>query len=257
MLTPRNSSSVKEARSAVSTLVSRVNDVLESNHELALRLNDMQSQIGGYTSRLAASTWRVPPESIGESSTVRYSQPLAGDTSALLLRRPSNGDDFDQNLRRDLSESQVYARNKHRFSLASVSTSTAESLNLSVLSKFSLAAVSNISVIRLPIYSCDLWNPQHYLFPHDESHEIVEDRIPSDSASVVTAMTGMDSLVDNLLVRDAPDYKVALLGQCGNEFPKAPLIAMKACKYAIQRTDCWMVQAQTSGEIRRPSCCFT
>ncbi len=56
MLTPRNSSSVEEARSAVSTLVSRVNDVLESNYELALRLNDMQSQIGGYTSRLAAST---------------------------------------------------------------------------------------------------------------------------------------------------------------------------------------------------------
>lgn len=77
----------------------------------------------------------------------------------------------------------------------------------------------------------------------------MEDRIPSDCASVVTAMTGMDSLVDNLLVRDAPDCKVALLGQCGNEFPKAPLIAMKASKYAIRCTDCRMVQAQTSGKF--------
>lgn len=211
MLTSRNSSSVKEARSAVSSLATLVNDVLESNQDLALRLSDMQSQIGGYTSRLSASTWRVPLESIGESSTMGSTKPLGGDTSTL-LRRPSNGDAFDQNLRRDLSESQVYARNKHRFSLASITTSTAESLDWSYLSKCSLAAVSILSVIRLPIYSFDLWNPQHYLFPHVERHEIVEDRISSDSASVVTTMSGMDSPVDSLLVRDAPDYKVALLG---------------------------------------------
>jgi len=257
LLTPRNSSSVKEARSAVSALVTLVNDVLESNHELALRLYDVQLQIGGYASRLAASTWRVPLESIGEASTIRSTKSLAGESSALLLRRPLSRDDFDQNLRRDLSESQVYARNRHRFSLASISMSPAESLSWSFLSNCSLAAVSNISVIRLPIYSCDLWNPQHYLISDSERDETLVDRIPSDSASVVTAMTGIDSLVDNLLVRDAPDYKVALLGQCGNDFPKAPLIAMKASKYAIQRTDCWMVQAQTLGEIRRPSCCFT
>lgn len=212
MLTPRNSSSVKEARSAVSTLVTLVNDVLQSNHELASRLNDMQLQIGGYTSRLAASTWHDPLESIGETSTIRSTKPLAGDSCALLLRRPSDGDDFDQNLRRDLSQSQVYARNKHRFSLASISTSTAESLNCSFLSKCSFAAVSNISVIRLPIYSCDLWNPQHYLFSDGERDVIMEDIFPSDSASVVTAMTGMDSLVDDLMERDAPDYKIALLG---------------------------------------------
>lgn len=64
MLTPRNSSSVKEARTAVSTLVTLVDDVLQSNHELALRLNDMQLQIGGYTSRIAASTWHVPGMSL-------------------------------------------------------------------------------------------------------------------------------------------------------------------------------------------------
>lgn len=256
MLTPRNSSSVKEARTAVSTLVTLVDDVLQSNHELALRLNDMQLQIGGYTSRVAASTWHVPLESIGETSTIRSTKPLAGESYAL-LRRPTDGDDFDQNLRRDLSESQVYARNKHRFSLASISTSTAESLNCSFLSKCSLAAVSNISVIRLPVYSCDLWNPQNYLFSDGERDEIMEVRIPSDSASVVTAMTGMHSLVDNLMVCDAPDYKIALLGQCGNGFPKSSLIAMKAPKYAIKCTDCWMVQVQTSGVIRPPSCCFT
>ena len=245
-LTPPNSSSVKEAQSAVSNLATLVNRVLESNNELALRIAEMQVQIEG-SNRYAASTLLVPLEPIDEVSTIRSTK-LLTEKSSSFAHKPSSDDTFDQNLRRDLNESKVYARNRHRFSLRSISSSAAQSLNYSFLSKCSLAAVSNISVIRLPIYSHDLWNPQYYLHPDSGRDGITKDAGFQDTAST---MTGMDSLIDNLLVRDAPDYKVAVLGQCGNDFSKPPLVVIRACGFVIRWLTCSMLQAPISVEIQQ------
>ncbi|KAL8822492.1 MAG: hypothetical protein Q9191_006772 [Dirinaria sp. TL-2023a] len=207
MLTTLTCSSVKEAQSAVSNLAALVNRVLESNNELALRIADMQVQIEASNAHRASSLL-VPLESIDEMSTIGSTEPLI-EKSPTLFHRLSNIGGFDQSLQRDLNESQVYARNRRRFSLNTISSSVASSLNYSYLSKCSLAAVSNISVIRLPIYWCDLWNPQYYLLPDSGRDESMKDFFFQDTAST---MTGMDSLIDHLLVREAPDYKIALLG---------------------------------------------
>ena len=165
------------------------------------------------SNRHAASTSHITLTSIDEVSTIRSTKLLAWNPTLFTTRSPSSVGNFDQNLQRDLSESHVYARNRYRFSLNTRSSSTGQSLGCSLFSKYSLAAVSNISVIRLPIYSRDLWNPQYYHFPDSAEADDMKDPPSADTASTVTAMSGMDSLIDQLLVRDAPDYKIALLGQ--------------------------------------------
>ena len=173
---------------------------------------DMQLQVEGSNLHTTSAS-RVPMESIDEMSIMTSTTLLARNPSS--TGRPlSNYNGFDQNLWRELNESQVYIRNRRRFSLDSISSSTAQSLSYSFLSRCSLAVISNISVIRLPIYPRDLWDPSQYLLPKIERHDVVKDHLIPDTAST---RTGMDSLIDQLLVRDAPNYKIALLGQFANK----------------------------------------
>ena len=62
----------------------------------------------------------------------------------------------------DLRQSRVYKRVRRRNSLESLSSSTAPSFGWSCLSEMSLANVSNISVISLPIAVSELTNGEHY-----------------------------------------------------------------------------------------------
>ena len=64
----------------------------------------------------------------------------------------------------DLQTSRVYQRIAPRHSLSSLPSSAVRSLGWSFLSGVSLADISNISVVSLPISLKDLSNPQHYRF---------------------------------------------------------------------------------------------
>ena len=63
---------------------------------------------------------------------------------------------------RDLRKSRVYTRAMRRLSSQSIQTSDAPSFGWSCLSEMSLAGVSNVSVISLPIAPHELWNGKHY-----------------------------------------------------------------------------------------------
>ena len=194
----------------MSALATRINAVLESNILLASRIADIQSQIECSNCRTTSTSY-VPLNTIDENLPVQPTKlPIEPSTSPLYAS--SSNDDFDQSLRRELYESRVYARNKHRFSHNSVSLSVVQSLDYSLLSKYSLADVSILSVVRLPIYSYDLWHPQYYQIYDHGRPQLREDRLLPETASTTTTMTGLDSLIGNLLVRGAPDYKIALLG---------------------------------------------
>ena len=62
----------------------------------------------------------------------------------------------------ELYASRVYMRTKHRLSMSSLSTRHDSGARMSFLSKISLTQISSISVISLPIYCNELWNPQRY-----------------------------------------------------------------------------------------------
>ena len=171
----------------------------------------MQLQLDG-PDIYATSTNRYPLASIDEAASTHSTKRLFWKPNLLTGYRPSSIGNFDLTLQRDLKESKVYARNRYRDSHRSMASSAMQSLGWSFLSKCSLAAISSISVIHLPIYSRELWNPQFYQLT-DEAKKKNSDNLPfSDNASVMTATTGLDSLIEGLLVHEVPDYKIALLG---------------------------------------------
>ena len=210
----RYSSSLKEAHNSVANMVTIVNEVLESNNELACRIANMQMQLEG-SDYHPTSTIRYSLASIDKTASTHSAKLLSWKANNLGGYRVSKIGNFDQALQRDLRESPVYARNRCRDSHPSISSSAAHSLGLSFFSKCSLAAISNISVIRLPIYSHDLWNPQCYQFSDEAENRHTEELHSTDtaSASIITAETGDDSLIEELLVQEVSDYKIALLGQ--------------------------------------------
>ena len=69
---------------------------------------------------------------------------------------------FEFSIDRDLNTSRPYARAMKRHSVWSTVSSEIHTMGWSCLSGLSLAQVSQISVINLPILPQDLWNGQHY-----------------------------------------------------------------------------------------------
>lgn len=188
-----------------------MNEVLEKNNELAWRIANMQLQSES-PDIYATSIIKYPLASIDEATSIHSIKRHSWKPSILTGYEPSRIGQFDQALQRDLSESKVYARNKLRDSHRSMASSAVQSLGWSFFSKRSLAAISSISVINLPIYPRDLWNPQFYQRNDKLEYDNLEDLPFSDNASIMTAKTGLDSLIEGLLAHEVPDYKIALLG---------------------------------------------
>lgn len=82
-----------------------------------------------------------------------------------------SGFTFDQ----DLHNSRPYARAMKRNSLHSAAASTLHTMGWSCLSDLSLADVSEISVIGLPITPQELWNGHHYILT-DSDIECVSEK---------------------------------------------------------------------------------
>ena len=72
---------------------------------------------------------------------------------------------FDPTLESELYASRVYSRNAHWHSVSSLYSTEKSATGLSFLSGISLAQISNLSVISLPIFCHELWNAQQYKIP--------------------------------------------------------------------------------------------
>lgn len=178
------STSIGEAQSSASQLRTLVQEVLDSNHEMSRRMVNLEMRTLGYsqgsvpTSTTLKTSWddsninimrataesnkgRVPP---GERiETVRGASEISGgDLEA--LEAPTFTFTFDQ----DLRNSRPYTRAMKRSSMWSTTSSAVHTMNWSCLSGLSLAEVSEISVIGLPISAEELWNGHHYIHavPH-------------------------------------------------------------------------------------------
>ena len=128
----------------------------------------MEMKIAGL-SRHATSTIERPTDTSDGASTIRptnYS--IENDHSS-----PSDDghaiSQFCIQIQAELEASRVYRRTAQRHSISSF-PSGFHSAAWSALSGVSLAEISNLSVLSLPISYNELWNPKHYTTAH-EAHD--------------------------------------------------------------------------------------
>lgn len=162
-----NSTSLSEAQASVNQLTGLVAQILGSNQDMSQRLAKMESRaLAEQTSVIGAednaSMTHAADESKDDESVVTA---IRLDTTKDSEPLPSYEESktrfafaFDQ----DLSASRPYARLTRRLSIGSLNSSAVQSLGWSYLSGISLADISEISIVGLPIAPDELWNGQHY-----------------------------------------------------------------------------------------------
>ena len=173
------SSSFGQAQASASQLTTLVQQVLESNLDMSRRMANLEMQTLGQARSSAPtltalsiardddsiSTMRVAKDYTKHRSTLLQSgdniKETGGGASALSTTTESLqfGFTFDQ----DLHNSRPYVRAMKKNLVWSVASSTLHTIGWSYMSGVSLANVSAISVIRLPVHPLELWNGQKYI----------------------------------------------------------------------------------------------
>ena len=147
---------MEAVQTSICNLATTVKHILQASDDVSARLACIETIFTAPTG-YAASTLRAPIGNDDEIAQppVSTEEPSSSDLSRRILQ-------FDPNLESELHASRVYMRTKHRHSLSSLISTYDSVARLSFLSGISLAQISSISVISLPIYSYELWNPQQY-----------------------------------------------------------------------------------------------
>ena len=147
---------MEAAQTSICNLVTTVEHILQASEDVSSRLARIETMFAAPTG-YSASALRAPIDNDDEIAQPQVSteEPLNSDLSRKILQ-------FDPNLESELHASRVYMRTKHRHSMSSLNSTYDSVAGLSFLSGISLAQISSISVISLPIFSYELWNPQQY-----------------------------------------------------------------------------------------------
>ena len=206
------STSVGEAEDAVSELKASITQVLESNQVLAERMANLELQHSAHAlSEAPDSTQDVEHYRGKRETTLRQRELLFGDgetstdssiaapndkvedqdnESIVTVRRigPAtsqiltavDGFAFEQ----DLFASRPYARAIKRRPCQSATSSVVPSMGWSYLSGLSLADVSEVSILSLPLTPQELWNGLRYVTARDNLEDSAGDRRQQRQASV-------------------------------------------------------------------------
>ena len=127
-----------------------VQQVLVSNHEMSLRLRNLDE-------KAAETIVTVAPKLDDDASTTSLSvKPPLVNVSQTAQRRWA----FEE----DLLASRVYRKPLYSASGESLVTSAARTTASSVLSALSLTDISNISILAVPIYAHEISNSRRYNF---------------------------------------------------------------------------------------------
>ena len=152
------SQSLQEAQASVQTLTALVQEVLNTNQEIARRLAMLE------TRSLPCSAPKLEEDSfvaVGDTESSTCTHSVHHEASSIRGRtgKESYGAfAFDG----ELKTTRVYTRAIRRMASRSLSRSARHSFGWSMLSGATLAEISNISVMSLPIAPRDLWNSHHY-----------------------------------------------------------------------------------------------
>ena len=173
------STSTGEAQSSAKQLTTVIQQVLESNLEISQRMASLEMRTLGNSQRPAPTlkahdidaendtihTIKDADESdediTGRSRLVETQRTTREDLDQAISN--TQGSQFSFTFDQDLSNSRPYARAMKRNSEISTISSTIHTMGWSCLSGVSLADISEISVVGLPISPQELWNSYHYL----------------------------------------------------------------------------------------------
>ncbi|KAL8834226.1 MAG: hypothetical protein Q9170_003857 [Blastenia crenularia] len=166
---------MEEAQQSIQSLTDVVHDVLAHNQEICHRLERSDISIR-LKHQSAPSALESAASTDDDASTLKPNRDSRhSDMTVAVERSPEYGFSFEQDLRR----SRVYTRVSRTIGRRSdpdppsLPSSAGCSMGSSFLSGLSLADVSNISLISLPISARSLSNGQRYLVP------VVSDFAPS------------------------------------------------------------------------------
>ena len=187
------STSIGQAQSSASQLTTLIRQVLESNQEMSQRMANLEMQTLGCTQSAAPvltdidtcrddesiNTMRIANDAKekvdGEQSETSEEPDSNAGKESTGIQVPTFGFTFDH----DLNNSRPYARAMKRNSMWSTASSAVHTMGWSYLSGLSLADVSEISIIGLPISPQELWNGNHYILPDvDKKCDSEETLIP-------------------------------------------------------------------------------
>ncbi|KAI1278225.1 hypothetical protein F5Y07DRAFT_361115 [Xylaria sp. FL0933] len=153
MLTIVQCKSMEEAQSCTQKLCVLVEQMLESNRDLADRIRGLERE-GSIISKARSDI--IPADN---ASTIRHARTTRGSMLApedTLVKRFAFED--------DLASSRVYNKAIYRHSQISLTSTALYTTALSVFSKLSLSQVSSISFYALPVCAIDLHNSELYVF---------------------------------------------------------------------------------------------
>ncbi|KAI9762001.1 MAG: hypothetical protein M1840_001499 [Geoglossum simile] len=146
MLTILTCRSSTQAKSSMDTLCSLVGELIESNTNMSNRLRMLESRMSGPQNRSV-------DDDFGSIKTTTSRRRLH-DSRRLSLPRL----DFED----ALFATRVYENTLFRNSIESLTSSRPRTAQWSVLSRLSLADISNLSVLSLPLSASELYNPRWY-----------------------------------------------------------------------------------------------
>ena len=162
---------MSEVQSSISNLNTTVQSILANSEDIPRRIASIETRIAGL-SRHAISTIERPTDRSDDASTIRPTSYVIENDH---LSPPDVGQTMSQfciQVQTELEASRVYRRTAKRHSISSF-LSGLHSAAWSALSGVSLAEISILSVLPLPISYGELWNPQHYTTacePHDPAN---------------------------------------------------------------------------------------
>ena len=166
-----SSSTVEEARASVEQLTNLVRKILEDNQDMSQRMARLEVRTPVYSPSIAPMS--IPG---GKPAAVETTAGSSSDATSFLTankaglgseamvsdssddRKPTFGFSFDD----DLNHSRPYTRAMRRSMIWSPRSSAIGTIGWSCLSGLSLADISEISVINLPVSPRELWNGERY-----------------------------------------------------------------------------------------------
>ena len=212
-----SSSTVEEVRASVEQLTNLVRKILENNQDMSQRMARLEVRTPGYSPSTAPSMFTS-----GETPAAveTHADSNSDNASCLTIKKASLGSEaivsnssngcnpiFGFSFDDDLNNSRPYTRAMKRSLIWSPRTSAIGTIGWSCLSGLSLADVSEISVINLPVSPRELWNGARYSASYTGINGVLESikedlaRTASESARIlrtpeprVGAMTRLGSI---------------------------------------------------------------
>ena len=194
----RLSNSLVTTQESIRSLTSMVERILQTSEAVSRRVASLETEFGTLNGLLTPGD---PGLVRGEDASI-LSQCSTEERIPYPFRDPPISQ-FDSMLKSEIYASRVYLRTQKRHSISSLTSTSGSIGGLSILSGISLAQVSNISVLSLPIYSFELsklWHPQYYgasyvvqaEYDHTTKKNTTENTIRVDTTIASTTSSALD-----------------------------------------------------------------